>query len=146
MRPLVHRFLCLGFILGITSTAIAVPEQELLAKQAADSWLAYIDDGKYHEALSLAAPDLREGITKKAWADGLHDVRSPLGAVKQRRLQRLFATSVLPGNIEGDFVVVNFRTTFALREEPANEILILTPVQVNDSGKETWQVMSFYIE
>ncbi len=126
--------------------AHGVADRELVAKQAAETWLVFVDEGKYAEALVKTAPELREEITKQAWVDGLKMVRTPLGEVNQRKLQRLFATSVLPGNIEGDFVVVNFRTVFAGREEPANEILVMTPGPTATDGAETWQVLSFYIE
>lgn len=126
--------------------AHAVATRELAAKQSADAWLVLIDGGKYAEALEKASPELREDIGKQTWVDGLEQVRTPLGEVKERKLARLFATSVLPGNVEGDFVVVNFRTTFAGRAEPANEILVMTTGPAASDGTETWEVLSFYIE
>lgn len=136
----------LSLAIGLAPLAHAVADRELVAKQAAEAWLVYIDEGKYAEALSVAAPDLRESISRKDWMTGLNQVRQPLGAVESRKLQRLFATSVLPGGVEGDFIVVNFRTKFSDREEPANEILIMTPADPTEGQPENWLVTSYYIE
>lgn len=133
-------------VVGFSPLAHAVADRELVAKQAADAWLVYIDEGKYAEALSVAAPELRESITRKDWMTGLNQVRKPLGKVESRRLERLFATVVLPGGIEGDFIIVNFRTKFEGREEPAEEILIMSPAEVVEGQPETWLVTSYYIE
>lgn len=128
------------------SAAQAVADRELEAKQSADAWLVYLDEGKYTEALTLCAPELRQSVRPNEWSEGLKEVRAPLGTVKQRRLQRLFATNVLPGNIEGDFVVVNYRTEFTGREGAVEEILILTPGKATEGEADPWLVTSYYLE
>lgn len=124
----------------------AVADREIQAKETALTWLALIDEGKYAEALDQADPHLRESIERQAWVDGLTQVRKPLGQADSRRLLRLFATTLLPEAPEGDYVVVNFRTRYALREDPMNEIIVLSAQEDTPYDNPTWKVIGFYLE
>lgn len=140
MKYLFYAFLCL-----LPLSLQAVADRELAAREAADRWLVLIDGGQYNAALDAAAPSFRKSIKREEWNDGLKQVRAPMGAVKKRTLKRLFATYLLPDAPEGDYMVVTYRTTFADRVEPRDEIIILA--NEKDAGSEAeWLVLSYFIE
>ncbi|WOO41283.1 DUF4019 domain-containing protein [Rubellicoccus peritrichatus] len=140
-----RNFVFLVFIFSTFHLAHAVADREIAAKEAALAWLPLIDEEKYAEALEITAPQFREEMKKEDWVSGLGQVRQPLGSVDKRILQRLFATPVLPGGPEGDYVIVNFRTSFVGREEAVDEIVVMSASQDAD-GSDLWQVVGYYID
>ena len=136
-------FIFIAFF-SICQLGYAVADREIAAKQAASAWLPLVDEGKYERALEKTDSALRDRIQLKDWVAGLSKARTPLGSVRKRNLQRLFATPVLPDAPEGDYVVVNFRTVFEGREEPADEIVIMA-ASLKADGTDDWQVVGYYI-
>lgn len=125
--------------------ANAVADREVTAKEAALAWLPLVDEGKYGDALEKTAPNFRESVKKEDWVSGLNEVRKSLGSVNKRNLQRLFATPVLPGGPEGDYVIVNFRTAFEGRDEAVDEIVVMSASR-NSDGTDLWEVVGYYID
>lgn len=123
----------------------AVADKEVAAKEAASEWIALIDAGRYDAALNAAAPTFSENIKREDWHKGLADVRKPLGAVHKRSVQRLFATYLLPGAPEGDYIIVNFRTRFADQEKAVDEIVV-TSFEPDASDQTRWQVVGYYLQ
>jgi len=64
-------------------------ETEAVAKaqRAATAWLALTDGGKYAESWDSAAALIKAAITKSDWEKALKSARSPLGALKSRKLK-----------------------------------------------------------
>jgi len=79
-------------------------------------------------------------ITEKQWQQALNAVRSPLGKVTTRKLKsKQYATS-LPGAPDGEYVVIQFETSF---EKKKSSIETITPVKEKDGS---WWVSGYYIK
>jgi hypothetical protein len=65
-------------------------------------------------------------------------VRQPFGAVSNRAVQHVTATTSLPGVPNGQYEVIRFRTGFAHKPE-AIETVVLA------QGATSWKVAGYYI-
>ncbi len=110
------------------------------AVKAAESWLALVDSGKYSESGDDAAQIFKSHVTKDQWKSALTTVRSPLGQVGSRKLKNSTYTKSLPGAPDGEYVVIQFETTF---EKKQSSVETITPTKDNDGQ---WRVSGYYIK
>lgn len=120
--------------------AIAGQSPEQSAQQAAESWLALTDNGKYAESWNQAGDIFRLAITKDQWINAIHAVRGPLGKLLSRSLLSAKFTTTLPGAPDGQYVVIQYQTVF---EKKRAAIETITPMLEND-GK--WRVSGYYVK
>lgn len=151
------RVLLSAFLALLPLAAQALPEAELRARTVAEAWLKGMDAGRYAEAWESCAPVFREHVSRGEWVALLEQVRTPLGAVRERTLKRLFYSQELPDAPPANYVVIEFETYFTGRELPVIELI--TPVLVAIDGKlmepqsqptdavgASWQVCGYYIK
>jgi hypothetical protein len=116
------------------------PEAEKAAIETAQSWLDIVDGGKFEESWDEAAGLFKSGISKEKWGETLKAFRTPLGKVISRKLAtQQYATS-LPGAPDGEYVVIQYNTTF---ENKKKAVETITPMLDKD-GK--WRVSGYYIK
>ena len=117
-------------------------ETEAVAKaqRAATAWLALTDGGKYAESWDSAAALIKAAITKPGWEKALKSARSPLGALKSRKLKSATFARSLPGAPDGEYVVIQFDARF---ESKAAAIETITPMHEKDGS---WRVSGYYIK
>ncbi len=109
------------------------------AVAAAKEWLALVDEGRYDRSWKESAPFFQEKVPESVWSGQLDAVRKPLGAVRSREvLVSQFATQ-LPGAPEGEYVVIQFKTSFEKKPEAVETV---TPMK--DSGG-VWRVSGYFI-
>jgi len=136
-------FLILGLLATATLTsrvpAKAQQKPQDLAQKSADTWLALTDSGKFAESWDEASQLFKSAITKQQWASTLKGVRDPLGKVLSRKFKSATYTKTLPGVPDGEYVVVQFETSF---EHKATATETVTPVLDKD-GK--WRVSGYFI-
>lgn len=128
----------LGFALLVTVTAAddaAVTE----AEKAARAWLAEVDAGQYEASWDHAAELFRAAVMKGVWKQQLEAARAPLGAVERRTLRSTQFTRELPGAPDGEYVVIQYETSFANK---ASAVETITPMRDPDG---TWRVSGYYI-
>ena len=70
----------------------------------------------------------------------LHATRDPLGKTTSRKLKSASYTKTLPGAPDGDYVVIQYETSF---ENKQSSIETVTPMLDKD-GK--WRVSGYYIK
>ena len=92
------------------------------AQQAARAWLAIADKLDADAAYSAAGPKFRGVLTLERWRDAIRVVRKPLGAMEQRALIATTFQKKLPGQPDGDYALIAFRTAFAMK--PVNRELV----------------------
>lgn len=109
-------------------------------QQAAKSWLALTDAGKYAESWLAASPTFQAQVTQDQWAGAAQSVRDPLGKVQKRTLKSGQRTTTLPGVPPGDYALLSYATDFA-KKPAATETVILTH---NTDGK--WRVSGYFIK
>jgi hypothetical protein len=136
-----HAFAAFAFALFSLTTPIAMSlePREAAAESAARAWLALVDAGSYDESWSAASALFRQKVPKERWQSAASNARSPLGALKSRTLQSATFKSTLPGAPDGEYVIVQFASSF---ENKASAIETVTPMKDPDG---TWRVSGYYV-
>jgi hypothetical protein len=96
--------------LGLTIHAQQKPED--LAQTSAEAWLALTDSGKYAESWEEASSGFKNTVSKEKWIGMLQSVRSPLGTLKSRKLNKATYVKNPPKAPEGEYVVLTYDSSF----------------------------------
>jgi hypothetical protein len=112
---------------------------EKAAVTAAGAWLSLVDEGNYAESWNQAAGLFKAAVTREQWQSTVKAVRTPLGKVVARKLKSKQYTKTLPGAPDGEYVVIQYETTF---ENKKSAVETVTPMLDKD-GK--WRVSGYYI-
>jgi hypothetical protein len=118
----------------------ADPAKEKAATEAAQKWLALVDQGKYAESWKTSSELFRSSISSKDWEQTLVRTCKPLGRMLSRTVQSATHTTSVPGAPEGEYVVVQFDTDY---ENKPKAVETVTPTLDKD-GK--WRVSGYYIQ
>ena len=130
--------LLLAFAAPIQLLAADKPEKE--AQAAAEQWLALIDAGQFAESWQASAAVFQAAVSQPQWQSSLESVRKPLGSLVSRKLKSAKYTKKLPGAPDGEYVVLQFATSFTNKNEAIETI---TPMLDKD-GK--WKVSGYFIK
>lgn len=114
------------------------PGHEAAARAAALAWLAHVDAGRYGESWGEASSYFRGQVTEAAWQRSAAAARGPLGALKTRTFAKATPATSLPGVPDGQYVVLEFRSSFANKAEAVETV---TPRLENG----VWRVSGYYI-
>ena len=109
------------------------------AMKVADSWLAYIDTGRYADSWDDSAAYFRGAVPKVQWETTLAAVRDPLGVAISRKVRSASYTRMLPGAPEGEYVVIQYDTRF---ENRPLSVETVTPMREKNG---TWKVAGYHI-
>lgn len=122
----------------VAAIAQAKPEQD--AQGSAESWLALVDSGNYASSWNEASELFKAHVTKDEWQSALKATRSPLGNLVSRKLKSANYTKSLPGVPDGEYVVLQFETSFENKQAAVESV---TPMFDKD-GK--WRVSGYFIK
>lgn len=139
MKRLLAVFAATLVLLGFSTPANgsdAVTEAQVAAK----SWLALTDSAKYGQSWDDAASFFKRAVTKADWEKSIRGVRSPLGAMKARKVKSATFTRTLPGAPDGEYVVIQFESQF---ENKAAAIETVTPMHDKDGA---WRVSGYFLK
>jgi len=131
---------CVFVALSDAGSTLAQQKAEQFAQQSSDAWLAMIDAGKYADSWQEAAPLLKTHVTQDQWTKMVGPVRDPLGKVLSRKLKSATYTKTLPGAPDGEYVVIQYDTSF---EHKQSAVETITPMLDKD-GK--WRVSGYFIK
>jgi hypothetical protein len=138
------RLLFILVVCVVISSAIAGAgvegDAEKAAQNAAESWLALVDSGKYPESWDEAAKMFKDRVTRQQWESALQSVRTPLGKINSRQVKSATYANTLPGAPDGDYVVIQFESSFAKKKSAVETI---TPMKEADGQ---WRVSGYYIK
>jgi predicted lipoprotein len=109
------------------------------AMKVAESWLSYIDTGRYAESWDDSAAYFRDAVPKAQWETTLAQVRGPLGLAIARKVRSATYTKTLPGAPDGEYVVIQYDTRF---ENRALSVETVTPMREKNG---TWKVAGYHI-
>jgi hypothetical protein len=127
-----------GLLVGLASASQTSDEAEAIA--AAESWLALVDAGQYGKSWDESASPFRVAISKVDWEKALRATRAPLGGLSSRSVKGSEYTTSLPGAPDGEYVVIQFQTSFAKK---ATAVETVTPMKDEDG---TWRVSGYYVK
>jgi hypothetical protein len=114
-------------------------EKESSAEQVARTWLGLTDHGDAQRSWETSAHLFRQAVTPTQWAQSLAAARGPLGAVVTRTLQSARATTELPGAPDGEYVVLQFASSFEHKRSATETV---TPMRDPDGE---WRVSGYFI-
>lgn len=118
----------------------AGPGAEQAATSAAQAWLTEIDHGDYAQSWQNASAFFQNAVTEEKWKTAMETVRKPLGDLVSRTLKSAQAMTKLPGAPEGQYVVMQFETSFANKK---SAIETVTFMQEKD---DQWKSCGYFIK
>jgi hypothetical protein len=113
---------------------------ESAAQSAALAWLRLVDSGNYAQSWSAASSVFKHRVSEAQWRTAAANVRTPLGPLKSRKVQSVTAKTSLPGAPDGQYVVIQFASSF---EHKAAAVETVTPMKDKDGN---WHVSGYYIK
>ncbi|MDH3739117.1 MAG: DUF4019 domain-containing protein [Alphaproteobacteria bacterium] len=123
----------------LSAAGSASDAQEKAALQSARAWLAVVDSGDYVQSWKSSASYFRTAVTQAQWNQSLEGIRRPLGNVLTRELKAATYATELPGAPDGEYVVIQFNTTF---ENKRIAVETVTPMLEDDGS---WRVAGYFI-
>jgi hypothetical protein len=79
-------------------------------------------------------------VSQSQWKSSLNSVRKPLGSLVSRKLKSAKYSKTLPGAPDGEYVVLQFTTSF---ENKKGAVETITPM-LDKGGK--WKVSGYFIK
>lgn len=127
------------WLLFVWVSAVYAEEDNILAKVegSARSWFEWVDNGKYQESWERASSLLKTKATEAEWVKSMTAIRLPRGEMTARYIATAGATKTLSGYPDGEYVVLQFYTTFVQKG------LALETVTLAKMPDETWQVVEY---
>lgn len=124
----------------LASSAHAQEDQRVSdAKAAAAAWLVLLDAGQYPATWTQSASPFRAAVSQENWLSAASQVRTPLGPVTTRTLASAQFSRTLPGVPDGEYVVIQYNTTF---QNKASAVETITPMRDKDGA---WRVSGYFI-
>lgn len=113
---------------------------EQSAAVAAENWLSLIDNDDTSESWNQAASLFKTAVSSEQWKISLDAAQVPLGKVVSRKLKTKQYADELPGALDGDYVVIEYETSFE-RKRNGTETITL----VKDTDGE-WRAGGYFIK
>jgi hypothetical protein len=129
----------LACALGICAGTAQADEKTDAAVTAAKSWLALVDAKEYKKSWQEAAPFFKDKVKEEQWSEMVAAARKPLGVMKTRELSSAVHKTTLPGAPDGEYVVIQFKTSFTDKRESVETV---TPMKADG----TWRVSGYFIK
>jgi len=128
-------------VVGLPCAAVvASPEKEAAADQAARRWLTLVDKGAYRTSWDATSGYFKSAMEIERWEQAMVGIRQPLGRMLSRQLKSRTYYTELPGAPDGEYVVIEFITTF---ENKRSSIETVTPMM---DGNDGWRVSGYFIK
>ena len=131
---------CLAMLFLSCQPIFADQTKEEAALTAAENWLALVDAENYAASWQDAAAYFKRAVSEDQWTQSMTAFRRHLGKVLSRTLSSHNYTKALPGAPDGEYVVIQYRTSF---ERKAASIETVTPMLDTDG---VWRVSGYYIK
>lgn len=132
-------FVVAGLVLGITAMADET-EKETSAIASAEKWLTIIDNGKYIKSWKESSEYFKRSVSQDQWEQALQAIRKPLGKPVSRKVMSASYTTSLPGAPDGEYVVIEFNTSFENKETGIETVI----PRMDKDG--IWRVTGYYIK
>jgi len=120
-----------------------VTESSIRLQKVTDNalkWLSLVDNSKYCDSWTQAAPYFRGTVGREKWAEMTANVRKPLGKVLDRKLHRSLHTKRWTGLPDGEYLIIEYKTKF----ENKTEAIETVTSSLENGG--TWKVSGYFIK
>jgi hypothetical protein len=120
--------------------AVAADTPEAAAVKSAESWVAFVDSGKYAESWNQAGADFRKAVTLEKWVQAVKSVREPLGKLNSRKPSTTQAVNDPPGAPAGQYVICLFDSTFENKTGAVETIVMFL------EADKQWRTSGYFIK
>jgi len=115
------------------------PVAQQAATEAAEKWLAMMDEGQYVESWDGVSEYLQAIIPKERWHESIAPARAIMGKLVSRTVQSSQYSEVMPGLPDGKYVVIQYETVFEKKKAAIENVA----VSQEDDG--VWRVSGYFI-
>ncbi|HEU6446862.1 MAG TPA: DUF4019 domain-containing protein [Verrucomicrobiae bacterium] len=129
----------IGYLIQPADADGKISDRDKPVVSAAESWLQLIDGGGYAQSWKGASESFQQAITQSKWVSALESVRKPLGALASRKLQSEQRMTQLPGMPDGQYVLMQFDTSFANKKSAVETLTFM----LEKDGQ--WKAAGYYI-
>jgi hypothetical protein len=126
-------------VMGGAAGRASAQEATDAAQQAANDWLALVDQGRYNESYDQASQSFKVAVGREEWSAKAGAARRQAGKLLSRKLSRATETRNPPNAARGDYVFVVFNTSFTNLQSA-----IETVVTIRDKDGK-WRVINYMI-
>ncbi|UJP08420.1 MAG: DUF4019 domain-containing protein [Nitrosomonas sp.] len=135
------RFMMLLLLFFCTGTGYAQDDNILeKVESSARVWLKLVDSGDYKDSWENASPLFKGKTSEGAWIKSITAIRTSRGAMNARYIATAGATKSLSGFPDGEYVVLQFYTTFGEKG------LALETITLAKAKDDTWQIADYEIK
>ncbi len=137
-----RKLMAVCVILGVFSACNTSADNESARKAAlaaAETWLRLVDSEQYSESWEQASELFQSAVQPEGWTQSMRAFRKPLGTVLSRTVDTQKYSTTLPGAPDGEYVVIQFKTSFTNKHSAVETI---TPMKDSDG---IWRVSGYYI-
>jgi hypothetical protein len=125
----------LAVVAAMLTGAVALAASREEAQARAQAWMSLVDNQKYAESWAESSSTFRSRVPQQRWIDEAKRVREPLGSVNSRRLLTVRFAKTLPGAPDGDYAVLQFRSSFTHKAAAIETItLVMDDAQLRAVG------------
>lgn len=110
------------------------------ATDAAQKWLTEIYNGQYSQSWQDAAVFFQNAVPEQKWESSMTAFRKPLGNLVSRNLKSSQYLTQLPGAPNGQYVVMQFDTSFANKDSAVETVTFM----LESNGQ--WKSSGYYIK
>lgn len=136
----VRPFLTVLLFSMIFGTAHANEQAQKEAVEAANAWLALVDQGDFAGSWENAASFFKGAVKKEQWQQQMNAGRKPFGALISRKVKSTQYATSLPGAPDGEYVVIQYQASF---ENKKSAVETVTPMKDKDGS---WHVSGYFIK
>ena len=133
-------FIIAVLILFCSCPLYANQNKEREAIKAAGSWLSLVDAENFTKSWENTSLYFKRSVTEPQWVKLLNSIRKPLGITLSRKLISQQYTTSLPGAPDGEYVVLQYETSF---KNKTSSIETITPLLEKDG---VWRVSGYLIK
>ena len=119
-----------------SAEAPSVEDQEA-ARQAAEEWLAYIDEGDIAQSYETAAQLLKDQVTQEDWEQSIGEVQGQTGELQSRSFSTAQALPAPSEDPQGEYLAVQYASDYA--RLPVQESVVLV------KEEDTWKVAGYLV-
>jgi opacity protein-like surface antigen len=108
------------------------------AEQAAQTWLAVVDQGNYGQSWDSAATFFKSHVSRENWEPMVKQVRGQIGKAGKREVASSTYQTELPNVPKGEYVVIQYKTKFG-----AGTMAETVVPMLDADGK--WRVSGYFV-
>ena len=129
--------LLLALLVPLQSALADEADRLALSRSSALDWLALIDGGDINASWSEASSLFKQAVSADDWDRAISGARGPLGDLSERAFVGASHHTSLPGAPDGEYVVMQFRATFARKANAVETVTTMLEADITISVDES---------